>query len=86
MCTIELLQNPFTYYEKELINIVSGQIAPSEIKDDILIAYEKGCNVFSKFVQQQLIWNKLNLVFHEKLWRWKLLVIFSKSIHTKKSI
>ena len=41
MHKIESLQNPFTYYEKELINIASGQVASSEIKDDILIAHEK---------------------------------------------
>ena len=39
MYAIESLQNPFTYYEKELINIASDQLARSEIKDDILTAY-----------------------------------------------
>lgn len=40
MQTIESMQNPFEYYEKELINISSGQVAKSEIKDDILTAKE----------------------------------------------
>ena len=44
MHTIESMQNPFTYNEKELINIASGQEAPSEIIDDILTAHEKSCN------------------------------------------
>ena len=37
MYTIELPQNPFIYYEKkkQLINLASGQVVPSEIKDDI---------------------------------------------------
>ena len=39
------------YNEKQLINIASGQVAPSEIKD-ILTAHEKGCNISSQFFQQ----------------------------------
>ena len=61
MHTIESLQNLSTYYEKELINIASGQVSPSEIKDAILIAHEKGGNVSSQFVQQQLIWKQVEL-------------------------
>ena len=53
--TIESLQNPFTYNEKELTSIASGQVAPSEIKDDILTAHEKGCNISSQFVLQRLV-------------------------------
>ena len=52
MHTIKSLQNPFTYYEKELINITSEQGAPSEIKDDILTAHKKECNVSCQFIQQ----------------------------------
>ena len=59
MHTIELLQNPSTYYEKELINIASGQVASFEIKDDILTAHKKGCNVSNQFVQQWLIWKQV---------------------------
>ena len=59
MHTIKLLQNSFTYYKKELINIASGQVAPSEIKDDILTAHEKGCNISNQFVQQWLIWKQV---------------------------
>ena len=49
MHTIESQQNPFAYYEKELRKITSGQVAPSEIKDVILTAHEKGCNVSNQF-------------------------------------
>ena len=52
-------QNPFTYYEEELINIASGQVAPSEIKDNILTAHKKGYNFSSPFVQQRLIWKQV---------------------------
>ena len=45
------LQNPFIYYEKELINIASGQATSSEIKDDILIVHEKCYNISNQFVQ-----------------------------------
>ena len=58
MHTIELLQNLFTYYEKELIKIASGQVAPSEIKD-ILTEYEKGYSVSNQFVLQWLIWKQV---------------------------
>ena len=54
MHTIESLQNPFTCYEKELINIESGQVAPSEIKVDISTAHEKGCNISNQFVPKRL--------------------------------
>ena len=35
------IQNQFTYNEKDLRYIVSGQVALYEIKDDILIAHDK---------------------------------------------
>ena len=57
MYTIESLQNPFTY-DKEVLNIASCQVAPSEIKDNNLTAHKKGCNVSSPFVQQ-LIWKQV---------------------------
>ena len=47
MHTHESLQKPFTYYEKELI--ASGQVAPSENKDDILIAHKKKLQFSSQF-------------------------------------
>ena len=40
MHTIESLQNRFTYYEKELIKIASGQVARSEIKRIYFDSYE----------------------------------------------
>ena len=55
---IELLQNLFAFYEKELINIASDQVVPSEIKDDILTAHKKGCNISNQFVQR-LIWKQV---------------------------
>ena len=58
MHTLESLQNPSTYYKKELINIASDLVAPSETKD-ILTAHEKGCNVSNQFVQQRLIWKQV---------------------------
>ena len=47
------------FMKKDLISIASGQVAPSEIKDDILTAHEKGCNVSCQFVQQLLIWKQV---------------------------
>jgi CRISPR/Cas system CSM-associated protein Csm2 small subunit len=62
MHTIESMQNPFTYCLQELINIASGQVAPSEVAEDLLTAYRKGCSASSHFVDERLASKNVDFV------------------------
>ena len=83
--TIELLQNLFTY-EKELINIASGQVAPSEIKEGNLTAHEKGCNFSSQFVQRRLIWKQVEFSASLKTMKMKTFSYLLKKRPQKKNM
>lgn len=58
--TLGNFENPFTYIEDELINIVSKVVVPNNVKMDVSSISEVGSAKHEEFVSKRLINNSIN--------------------------